>query len=48
MFSNLPEPLKRQILSYLEADNFLAAKELRDHWLSLDQSNDGDEYSSEE
>lgn len=33
MFANLPEPIQQQILSYLEVDNFPAAKELRDMWL---------------
>lgn len=33
MFSTLPEALKQQILSYLEAADFKAAKELRDSYL---------------
>lgn len=33
MFSNLPDSLKQQILTYLEAADFKAAKELRDSYL---------------
>lgn len=32
-FTNLPETLKQQILTYLEAANFPAAKKLRDNYL---------------
>jgi len=34
MFNNLPKFIQQQIIVYLEADNFKAAKELRDYWLS--------------
>ena len=34
MLNNLPESLKQQILCYLEAADFKAAKELRDNYLS--------------
>ena len=33
MFATLPDTLKQQILSYLEAADFKAAKELRDNYL---------------
>ena len=40
MFSNLPEHIQHQILSYLETNNFQAAKELRDHWKMLEAGNE--------
>lgn len=33
MFATLPDTLQQQILSYLEAADFKAAKELRDNYL---------------
>ncbi|HVV69893.1 MAG TPA: hypothetical protein VHE99_12835 [Gammaproteobacteria bacterium] len=33
MLADLPMPIQKQILSYLEADNFRAAKELHDSFL---------------
>lgn len=33
MFAHFPDKLKQQILSYLEARDFRAAKELRDNYL---------------
>ena len=30
MFHNLPESIQQQIIVYLEADNFCAARDLRD------------------
>ncbi len=32
--NNIPETIQQQIICYLEAANFKAAKELRDHFLS--------------
>ena len=34
MYSDLPEPLKQKVLNYLLADNFAAAKEVHDAWVS--------------
>jgi len=33
MFTDLPQIIQQQILQFLETNNFLAAKELRDSWL---------------
>jgi hypothetical protein len=38
MLSNLPDDVQRQILTYLETQNFQAAKELRDQWLAPDET----------
>lgn len=34
MLADLPEPLRKQVYDYLEADNFRAAKEIHDDWLA--------------
>ncbi|MDF3055020.1 MAG: hypothetical protein K0Q74_927 [Gammaproteobacteria bacterium] len=34
MFQELPKYIQQQILSYLESDNFVAAKKLRDSYLA--------------
>jgi len=34
MFADLPKSLQNQILNYLETDNFKAAKQLHDDWIS--------------
>lgn len=33
MFNQLPKTLQQKILCYLEANNFIAAKQLRDNYL---------------
>jgi hypothetical protein len=39
MFGYLPEAVKQQVLFYLQNDNFRAAKELYDSWLSSNYVN---------
>jgi hypothetical protein len=34
MFGYLPEAIKQQVIYYLKTDNFRAAKEIYDTWLS--------------
>ena len=36
MFAQLPEPIQNQVMTYLKADNFFAAKQLHDAWLADD------------
>lgn len=38
MFKDLPKFIQQQIIAHLEADNFKAAKELRDRWLAQKQA----------
>ncbi len=33
MFIDLPQPIQQQVLYYLEADNFTAAKQLHDQYM---------------
>ncbi|HVV69595.1 MAG TPA: hypothetical protein VHE99_11300 [Gammaproteobacteria bacterium] len=33
MLIDLPQPIQQQVVYYLEADNFIAAKELHDQYL---------------
>jgi hypothetical protein len=35
MYANLPDVIKQQVLRYLSADNFKAAKEIHDEWIAL-------------
>lgn len=37
MFAELPESLQQQVLAYLEANNFRAAKKLHDDWFNQPQ-----------
>lgn len=42
MFAELPESIKQQVIRYLQANNFPAAKQLYDDWKSSQSSqNDG-------
>jgi hypothetical protein len=46
MFINLPQPVQQQVLYYLSADNFRAAKELYD--LHLSGSNHSENIESDD
>jgi hypothetical protein len=37
MFAQLPERLKKEVLYYLETNNFKMAKEIHDGWMRLSQ-----------
>ena len=39
MFGYLPEAIKQQVIYYLQNDNFRAAKEIYDTWLSNNNVN---------
>lgn len=45
MFTDLPNKIQQQILQFLETDNFLAAKELRDLWLQANKQHRTEEIS---
>lgn len=34
MFEQLPEAIQKQVINYLEEDNFIQAKEIYDAWLN--------------
>lgn len=49
MFTQMPQPLREQVLKFLEKDDFTAAKEVYDSWhnhLNLDEDEDDEGVTS--
>jgi hypothetical protein len=46
MLMELPEPVQKQVIYYLETDNFPAAKRLHDLWLYRPSEIDSDSDES--